>query len=441
MYSLDVENNEIVHNEPVNIYKHMVDDFYEIIPRSYALDSVGCISKHSPVQVTDENSLMVFDNHENRIINQKITEVMKDPYRYFMIVGAPNRDMNDKVTVGSTNGKEYTIELNHIVGFMLAIVLKKKINQPLIVNSFIVDYLYSNKHIWEKWIDLSFDHYKKTYNSSLISIEINKIYEGTPFDEFQKTVIMPYENEYVHMPNELIFSSNVDFVVGMLEAFVSTEKIMTNELSELVVYTDVSVSIFTNILTYLFADFSVVKTHVKKYPHDYSFAIHYQLSPSIEKHLKLIKNKAKIKRWTWQVGQYGHIEVDAWERTGNLYNGDIELLRQLSQMKHEDKIKFIRFDEVIVKHVRTEDPVPFYDLVMGYGNANNYLLFSGPFAKNSDGDILAIMGIMSKEGIESAKQQMITNVEQVRNALDPDSMYNWIQKDATAGLYVGTKGG
>jgi hypothetical protein len=158
-------------------------------------------------------------------------------------------------------------------------------------------------------------------------------------------------------------------------------------------------------------------------------------------HLKIAQNKIKVKPWTWKAWGDGSVTIDRWDRCAQstIDENSTTFNKELVRLKEHDIIKFLRADELIVRHTRTSEPEELYDLTMGNSAASNYLIYGGPFSKNSDGDLLAVFGLMSKEGLEDAKAMSPENPNRLKDPLDPDSVDNWIQKDSILGLYVGTK--
>ena len=171
MLSFDNKYKELVHNSIVNIEEHEVMDYYIMIPKYDTVDSVGVLNRHNPIKVTDKNSIMFYDNKEKTFINIPISEAMKDPFRYFLIIGAPPRDLNESVYIMKNNGDSSSILLTHTLGLLISFYLKHLVGEPIIANTFVHDYLEGHKSEWEKWFDLQFSYHRKTYNSSLMEIK------------------------------------------------------------------------------------------------------------------------------------------------------------------------------------------------------------------------------------------------------------------------------
>ena len=442
LISFDTESNELVENTPVDIIEHEVDEYYEMIPAYYSIDGVGIVNRNNPIKVTEYNSVIVYDNQEKTLKNLPISDIRKEPKRYFYILGSVAYDLNDEAYF-QLKDQEYQsgIKLEHITGFMLGVYLKHRAGIPIVASSKLHSYLTDYKEIWSKWMDIEFDFYKKTYNSSMFEIKIHEIYEKTPFWDMVNTVIIDKYDGMYTIANEIIYSSNKEFIVGLLESLIFTEKIITQEISELLVHEKIAINVYTNILNYLFADYKIMHGKYKGYPPSISFSIEFELAPAIFNMLKIANSKIRKKIWTWKIDENGEVKIEQWQYKCNPEQANSKLIAQLIHLKENNKIKFIRADEMITNHIRCREPIKLYDLVMGAGNSNNYLLMSGIFAKNSDGDILTLMGLMSEESIQAAKEHSLTSIKRMKDALNPDEVNNWIQKDAVGGLYVATKEG
>ncbi len=78
-----------------------------------------------------------------------------------------------------------------------------------------------------------------------------------------------------------------------------------------------------------------------------------------------------------------------------------------------------------------------YDLTCERSDATNYALNSTPVMKNSDGDILAVSGIFTKEGLVDSKSFSPDTKEYYKN-LNDGNINQWIADDAILGLYNAT---
>jgi hypothetical protein len=80
-----------------------------------------------------------------------------------------------------------------------------------------------------------------------------------------------------------------------------------------------------------------------------------------------------------------------------------------------------------------------YDFVTeGREDATNYFLPGLPLLKNSDGDILALIGIWGEDSAKDAEEKFGINKRTVISELD-GKPFSWIDIDAVLGLYNFTK--
>ena len=439
-FSFDTEAKEIVRNSISHMHKHEVNEYYIMVPEYSAIDSVGVLNRHNPIKVTNEHSLLFYSTEEKSLVEKNITDALKKPYDHFLIIGAPPTDLNNIIKIYDKDKDPVLVKLGYLEGFFLSCYLKHLANDTIVINATVYNYLIEHMDEWGRWFDVDFDFFRKTYSSSLMELKILKVHEESDYYTFLKAAIID-KKDYYSVANEIIFSSNYDFAIGMLEGFIATEKVITNSIGEILTLRNISVNVYTNLLTYLFSNFKMVKSNYRRYADDYVFAIDFTISPVVFSKLKLAHNKIKQQVWTWKIWGDGDMRIDKWGRSSidSIAQDTSTLHKQLIELKEHDKIKFIRMDEMINKHIRTSEPESLYDITMGSGVASNYLIYGGPFAKNSDGDLLALFGVMSQEGIESAKNMLVSNINRLKNPLNPDKIDSWIQKDAVLGLYAGTK--
>jgi len=440
VYSV-TENGEITHNSVMDIKEHLVNEYYSIVPRYWTIDGFGVINSKKPIKVTENNSLICYDETEKKLVLKPVSEYLKNPENYYLILRAPKADVNQKAVIENQSGDKYEVTFDYITGFMLAVYLKQLAGIDNIVTTRLTtDLLDVYEEDWEHWFDIEYEFYKKTYNSSLSKIFLKNIKPDTPFKTLADTVITKTDNRYT-IANEIFYSTNLNFIVGILEALINTESYMVHEIGELITDIRINPSVYTNCLNMLFANYSITRASYLKYPKDYSFSIKYTVSPSKYDLFRWSSSKVKKHAYTRFIDSEGNMVIDNWDLKDKYINdAENPVVRELAKLKYNDEIKFIRFDELIVSKVRTAEPEPLYDLIMGNGSATNYLLGCAPWAKNSDGDVLAVMAVMTKEGLKASEKIMMSNTERLKDGTDPDKIRNWIQKDAVVGLYQATKG-
>ena len=439
IYSVN-QNGEITQNNIVDLKEHLVDEYYIIVPRYWTIDSFGAINSKKPIKVTNENSLLCYDEVEKQIVLKRVTDYLNEPIRYYLMIGAPEINMNNKAII-KKDGQEYEIEFNYITGFMLALYLKQLAGVENIISTRIAEIIDAYEEDWSEWFNIKYNFYKKTFNSSLSSLELHNIKDNTSFKALADVAIrQTFDNNYT-IANEFFYSTNIHFVTGIFEALILTEKLMSYEISELITHKNINPSIYTNCLNVFFANYSITKASYYKYPEEYQFNIKYTISPLKTQYIRYSDKKVKQHPYTRFIKPDGSMTIENWNRYTDFQNSDNavnETVKGLMELKANDKIKFIRFDELIVSHVKTE-PEPLYDIIMGNGSATNYLLPCAPWAKNSDGDVLAVMALMTEDALKAGEKLMMSNVDRLKDGTNPDKIRNWIQKDAVVGLYQATK--
>ncbi len=439
IYSV-TENGEITQNSIVDVKEHYVEEYYNIVPRHWTVDGFGTINSKKPIKVTENNSLMCYDEKEKQVVLKSISQYLEEPTRYYMIIRAPETNVNKTAEIETKYGKTVNVEFSYIMGFMLALYLKQLAGVENIITTGLIEMINAYKDEWSQWFNLKFDFYKKTYHSSLSSVELVNIKPDSPFKILADTVIMTGADGFKTVANEIFYSTNLKFNVGMLEALINSERYMVREISELLTHRNINPSVYTNILNTLFANYSITKAEYLKYPRDYMFSIKYDVSPLKFNYLRASTRKVKRRPYTRYLKADGSMVIDTWyQKERYEQTGCNETVDWLIKAKNDDKIKFIRFDELIVSHVRSDVPYPLYDIITGNGSATNYLLSCAPWAKNSDGDVLAVMALTTKEALKAGDLLMMSNAERLREGTSPDKIRNWIQKDAVVGLYQATK--
>jgi hypothetical protein len=90
------------------------------------------------------------------------------------------------------------------------------------------------------------------------------------------------------------------------------------------------------------------------------------------------------------------------------------------------------------KIIESKENINLYDFTMPRADATNYAFAFTPLLKNSDGDMLTLSAIYSKEAIADAKVFKPAHKEWFRN-LNDGNIKNYIADDAILGLFAATK--
>jgi hypothetical protein len=221
----------------------------------------------------------------------------------------------------------------------------------------------------------------------------------------------------ISLNKNILLNSNYKFVLGILDGYYDNN----NQLGYFI-NSDVNIYTFTTILNYLGASYSIrnAESNTKK--------LFIQL-PLI---FKGLINSRFIK-----TEQYGYNSLDKELQVVNeIIHFDKEPI-DLQDIINSGKVLAIPYSSLIFEKLSDTDTQKMYDLTSERSDATNYSMLMTPFLKNSDGDILAISGIFTKEGLSSA-QEFSPEVREYYKNLNDGEINNWIADDAILGLYNST---
>ncbi len=81
-----------------------------------------------------------------------------------------------------------------------------------------------------------------------------------------------------------------------------------------------------------------------------------------------------------------------------------------------------------------------YDLTMPNADAQNYFMPMTPLMKNSDGDVLGVIGMHTSDAADECAEKFGTMLKQKFLSLNDGKVQNWgIKLDAALGLFNSTK--
>jgi hypothetical protein len=399
--SYDTENEELIDNTTVRIEEHLVDEYWRIDFR----DTFNYSPYRGDVlEVATRNSLYVYDNILKDFIIADMEEIEMYPHNYFMV--------------------------------------KSMYGNPK--NRFI--------HVGDKKIELTFNQ-----GYDLVTLFLDKDGNNTREPEIEEILydIFTYDNkkgEIKSISPKYTYSTNMDFVFGIFVGLLRSQYFKWQYVSRSftnIVY-DFSLSSLKNIDDLLHGANIIFKDT------DGNYALSFS-----HKHISLLYengfNEVFIKSYfnTTFIDNY----MNVWDRkiefkkrdfdfTGekkDIYNTKYELenplpnsptyLKQLHNKHLDCEIKFINFEDIDLKNIKEEKSL--YDPVMGRPEGNNFMFHGGTFGKNSDGDVLAYFGIMTKEALEDVKMLSPSNRHKIME-MGSMKVDSWIEKDAILGSYNST---
>ena len=402
------EQIDLIKQKPDAISIHKPDKKWLLLT-----SEVGYFNRVTHFVCGDVSSLL-FLNSNGELCYPTITEVEKNPLKYFMIYPLPF-NMNP-----STMNEE-------------------------------VEFIWETKRFNSTKTDKEF--VKLDFANG---IEIGRtffFYTGTnkvPLTKFEEAINGSNDRNYFWPNKNLIINSNPEFVLGILFGYLkeSIEKFAENSnrsdkpLKEKLYLNRTNNSyIFSTILNWLGASYSfqnveminvdnfqtnmrmhitlphyllnIFRNILKMYP---EFSEYEEFKKIFKSHEWFITGKNKVRK----------MPIGAKEKSKSNYNTLID----------EGKIRIVPMSSFKFNEVTTD--IDMYDFTMPRADATNYAITFCPILKNSDGDILTLSAIYGKEAIEDAKAFEPTHKEWFRN-LNDGAINNYIADDAILGLYSATK--
>ena len=387
--SVRKKTTTIIKQKAINIQEHKVDKIFRVLSknnRNWGRETIygpGYFNSKTNFLLGNTNSILVFDSNCNIIdAPDNSIENIKDKEGLFILYPIPCFNMlNNSSIIYSDmfSNKDVTIELNTELG--------EKFGKFLALN----------------------DDEKSIYpNKNFLNLVIDK-------------------KNGLSLNKNFLINSNPEFVLGILNGYYNAncEKYDT---SNFIINSNVNIYVFTNILNYLGASYSIRKK-------DEQLRLVFQLPHAFE-------------------GKYNNnfIKKDVYVEYANTISlSNSELLKKLNESDYKDdqtlnvnngmnilipvnSLDFIELTED--EKLKTTDIL--YDLSAENHEATNYSLPFTPFLKNSDGDILTLTGVFLKEANENAKKFSPENKDYYKD-LNSGDIINWIADDAILGLYASTK--
>jgi len=421
--SVQPNTKEIVHQSTIGINKHYPKKNYLILSKNdFGKNkrlNVGIFNKKTNFIISNENSIYMLDEDGNlhvpkidEIINKKLDK------EQYLLYGIPcfNMDTISEINL-NINDEKVKIKLD----FFLGLELYNYILNPDI------DIEETHKYLFELIIN-------KEEIENEVKIDINKTF---------------------------LINSNPFFLIGFLFNFY-------NEKMSLTIKTDknytFNIYIFTAILNILGASYSI---RFDKEIND--FLIRFKL-PVLFKYLlkSFLKDKIESVKNTfyYKLIKYFENENINFNESKKIINNKFKMFRNFKYSIF-DKVKIINYKDFAnyldnldndkssnilefyinsgiielipikdLKFIEINEPVKAYDFITeGFEDSTNYILPGTPLMKNSDGDILAVMGVWTEDAAKEADEKFGITIKQ--NLLNPltGNVNQWIGIDSILGLY------
>ncbi len=382
------DNLDIVTQQTLTVQLHDVEKVYRIAAdnkKNWTMDTVYCpgyFNNKTNFRVGNQNSLIIVDKHLQRATDEDNTieltiQRQKDGIEEFIVYPIPcfnNLPSNEYLNFNIHNITG-EIHLSNEYGIIIGKLLADNDNVEMSMEQ-------------ELFAEVLINTYKTKYS-----------------------------NDSKGIKKEIIINSNFKFMLGILEGYQ-----LGNNSKGIIINKNVNIYTFTTILNYLGASYSIRNSvnDGKK--------LFFQLPRIFEKYtnINFLQQECYVIEHDEITKTYSSIVATECEQDNSLY-----------EMVNSGKILLVPIHSI--NFVLLEDNKDnMYDMTSERKDATNYTIPFGPILKNSDGDILGVQGLFTKEALQDGAKFSPENREYYKNTND-GSINNWIADDAILGLYVSTK--
>lgn len=371
---------DIIFQKSSQIHKHNVEKGYLILSKNdfgkvKKRINVGIFNKKTNFIIGEKNSILVWDNQENSISAKNISELIKEPSRYFMIYDL-NFIANFKNSVlnihDKINKEDIKLELNRQFGNDIGLFMRK-------------------------------------FNDDIKNIP----------EEFSilKSIIIINEGK-LSLNKQVLINSNFEFLLGILEGYLQND-------NQFILNGNINIYNITYILNLLGAQYSIRTVN------------------DIKKHIRFrlplfLKSFTSISDVFFRSYKY-FFEDDKLMLKKNI----VSLAPNPEDLSFKTMVNTGLIEMIPVKDlvfIELEEETVMYDLTMPNANATNYSLPGTPLLKNSDGDILGVIAIHTKDAAEECIRKFSTELKENFLNLTSGEVNNWgVKLDSLFALYGATR--
>ncbi len=379
---------EVIYQKSQQIHEHQVPYGYQILSKNdfgkiKKRINVGYFNKKTVFLIGEKKSLLVWDNIDLKIDSPDTSVIIapENKNRYFLIY-----DMNFIID----DTREEIDVLDKTTNEHLGVTLNKQFGNDI--------------GIFLQRADPSIDVIP---------------------DEFQilKAIIKLHDGR-MSIEKQVLVNSNPSFLLGILEGYIGDH-------NQFILQHNINIYNITYILNLLGAQYSIpTLQNLEK-------QVRFKL-PSI------LRKETTLKDIFFRIYKYKFQSSDdsAKQRLTLTKNEELTYINPTNDLSFYDIVNSGLIEMIPVKDLvflPIEDQV-MYDLTMSNIDATNYSLPCIPTLKNSDGDILGAIAMMTKDGAaECAKKFSVEYKVNFLN-LNDGSVNSWgVKLDSASGLYTATK--
>jgi hypothetical protein len=375
---------DLIYQEAQTLHKHVMDKSYLILSKNdfgrvKKRVNIGYFNKKTNFIIGENHSMVFWDNEEGKVCSVPISEALKDKNRYFMFydMNFITENLNYSLFIENKDTEEHLeLKLTNQFGYDIGRFLKEFDPGTVVIP----------------------DEFKIL--ESIIQIKSGKL----------------------SINKQILINSNYEFLLGILEGYLGKG-------NQFILRTNFNIYNITYILNMLGAQYSIrtlpssekqIRFRLPAFLKDFS-----QLPANFFRQYKFIFHKTEDK-YKLTLEKNPIIKL---ENPENLSIFDIV---------NSGLIEMIRIKDLVF--IEQEEAGVGYDLTMGNPYATNYSLPGTPILENSDGDVLGVIGIMTKDGAEECIRKFSVELKVNFLNLIDGKVNNWgVKLDSQLGLFTATK--
>jgi len=385
------DNPSIVYQKAQSISEHQVQEGYLILAKNdfgriKKRVNIGYFNKKTNFLVGENNSLLFWDTELKKIVSGKVSEKLANHTRYFLIydMNFIADAINEKLTITKKNSSDKQPRET------IKIILNKQFGRD--IGQFL----------------------NKSEPTTAVIPKEFKILEA----------IIQINNGHLSINKQILINSNPDFLLGILEGYIQ------NKYS-FILKNNINIYNFTYILNLLGAQYSIRSVDNINQPGEgiKEKQIRFRL-PGI------FKQVCDLQDVFFRPYKYYFDE----EKNLKLSKTNVKFDKNdttLFGLVNRGIIELIPLKDLVFIPVKNQK---MYDLTMRRADATNFSLPCAPALKNSDGDVLAAVAILTEDAADECIRKFSTEMKDNFLNLATGGVSNWgIKLDAQAALYTATK--
>jgi len=363
--------------------------------------NAGVFNKKTDFKITEDHSLLVF-NEDKGLKTKPVRDL--DQNKDYLIYPLPFLSLNLSRTLNiKIDGEDTEIQLNYNNGIKFIISVLNR---------------YYNDSYFPEYLNPSED--KEDYYIDVLSRIMSSI-----------------DDKKLNINKKFLISTNPDFLIGVLKGykdfFINQNKDKDKIISKFIWHKNHNLYILSSILNYLGASYSI------RYFDNNNYHVRFQL-PTLFKYLSSkYRPKDGLDKIHFKLFRITFNDKDQLIKSGELVFSEKETLGSFVKAGY---IELFPVKDFIFEEVKGNDvPEVMYDCITENKENNSNFTFAGlPMLDNSDGDILGLIGIHSKQGAKDCMAKFKFDELTIKDQLS-GNVNNWIKMDAQMGLFLSTNAG